>query len=163
MTKTLTAFALLASLAIAAAQSTFSVSLNGSQAGTASPATGFGSLTLNLDSTVNYNIPFSGLLGTVNNVHIHGPALPGVSAGVVKPLNFTSGVTSGTLSGTTAALSASQVTDLLANLYYVNIHSTVNSGGEIRGQITLIPEPSAMALLGLGAGTLVFARRKQSR
>jgi hypothetical protein len=34
---------------------------------------------------------------------------------------------------------------------YWNIHSTTFPGGEIRGFLVAVPEPSSLALLGLGA------------
>lgn len=167
-TKTLlSALALVGSLAVAQAQSMFTTSLDSAQAGIAgSTGTGSGTLILNPDNTVSYDINFSGLTGTTTMAHIHGPAAPGVGAGVVQGLTFTSGLgeTSGQLMGTTAALTAQQVTDMFNELHYVNIHTSFAGGGEIRGQILLVPEPSSLALAALGcfAGFSVWRRQRRS-
>ena len=166
-TKTLFPLCLLiAAVAAAHAQSSFTVSLDGAQAGIASSGTGTGTLTLNLDNTVSYDISFSGLTGTTTMAHIHGPAAPGVSAGVVQGLTFVGGIgtTSGQLMGTTGALTAPQVTDMLNGLHYVNIHTSFAGGGEIRGQIYLVPEPTSLALVGFGAaaGLVMWRSRRHS-
>jgi hypothetical protein len=41
-----------------------------------------------------------------------------------------------TYSGLTGPATAAQAADLMAGKYYVNIHTTANPGGEIRGQVT---------------------------
>lgn len=68
--------------------------------------------------------------------HIHGPAGPDENAGVVFPLEVEPGDDdqSGTFS-LTETLTEEQQADLQDGLYYVNVHSTVYPGGEIRGQI----------------------------
>jgi hypothetical protein len=43
----------------------------------------------------------------------------------------------------------------------MNVHTSVFPGGEIRGQLLLIPEPSTAALLGLGAGATALALRRR--
>ncbi|MEP7109494.1 MAG: CHRD domain-containing protein [Ferruginibacter sp.] len=78
---------------------------------------------------------YRNLTDTITNAHIHGPAGPGVNAGVLFPLNFTGG-TIGTLSGT-ATLTEPQEADLLAGINYVNVHSQTYGGGEIRAQLTV--------------------------
>jgi hypothetical protein len=70
---------------------------------------------------------------TPTNWHIHKAAV-GVSGGVVFGIP-TAEFKSPFVYKTPAALTDAQETDLLAGLYYVNIHSAKNPGGEIRGQI----------------------------
>jgi hypothetical protein len=64
--------------------------------------------------------------------------------------------------GTTGALTPQQVTDLFSGLHYVNVHSTVNPGGEIRGQVYLVPEPAALSVIALsGTGGFLLWRRRR--
>jgi hypothetical protein len=49
--------------------------------------------------------------------------------------------------------------ELLRNLTYLNLHSNRNTGGEIRGQLIVVPEPAALGTLALGALTLLARRR----
>lgn len=155
------------SLAVGQAQSSFTASLDGAQAGISSSGTGAGTLTLNLDNTVSYDISFSGLTGTTTLAHIHGPAEPGIPAGVVQGLTFVggAGTTSGQLAGTTGALTPQQVTDMLNGLHYVNIHTSFAGGGEIRGQIYLVPEPTTFSLAALAslAGLLLWRTQRRLR
>lgn len=131
-------------------------SLDGAQSGNPeSPGTGSGTFTIDTDAnTMSYNITFSGLLGTETVSHIHGFAPPGVNAGVLHPLPLGSpkiGVWN---------YLESQEADILAGLTYVNIHSTYDGSGEIRGQI-VVPEPASVTLLVVGAGWVL--RRRSAR
>jgi hypothetical protein len=47
---------------------------------------------------------------------------------------------------------------LLSGLWYYNIHTTFDTGGEIRGQV--VPEPATMGLLACGAIGLLIRRRR---
>jgi len=104
-----------------------------------SPATGFGCFVLNPDNTLDYMVSYTGLTGAETAAHIHGPAPVGANAGVVFP--FLVGTPK---IGTFGPLTAAQVADLSNGLYYVNIHSNVNPGGEIRGQILTSGNPCAV-------------------
>jgi hypothetical protein len=69
--------------------------------------------------------------------HIHGPASASANAGVLvglSPFNGGAFGASGTMSGTTT-LSASTLSSLIDGLTYINLHTSANPGGEIRGQI----------------------------
>ena len=104
-----------------------------------SPATGFGCFLLNLDNTLDYQVSYVGLTGAETAAHIHGPAPVSLNAGVVFPFAVGSPKI-----GTFGPLTAAQVADLSNGLYYVNIHSTLFPGGEIRGQILTSGNPCAV-------------------
>ena len=144
--------------------------------------TGFGGQ----DDNMIVELTFSGLLGTTTASHIHAAtALPGTgTAGVATttpyfagfPIGVTSGSYSNTLDltlassynpayvtangGTTAGAETALLASLAADTAYLNIHTTVVPGGEIRGFLTLVPEPSTYALVSAGAGFLLLARRR---
>lgn len=152
-----------------------------------SPGTGFAEVVFDDSAnTLQVEVTFSGLLGTTTASHIHAAtATPGTgTAGVATttpyftgfPLGVTSGSYSNTLDltlassynpayvtangGTTASAETALIAAINAGEAYLNIHSTVVPGGEIRGFLTLVPEPSSFALTGLGAGALWLARRR---
>ena len=135
----------------------FSAQLRGSNEVPANTATGTGTFTATLDTSTNvftYEVTWSGLTGTGTTAgHIHGPAAAGVNA--TTTINFATcpcattplatGQVAGTARGTVTLNAATPITTtvngdslkklLLAGLTYANIHTTANSGGEIRGQI----------------------------
>ncbi len=117
---------------------TFAATLDGAQASvTDTDASGDGSFSLNSAGTeLTFSVTITGLTG-FSSAHIHGPGAAGVSAGVVRGFEE-SEITEGdeiTIAGTWVDMTADQVADLRAGLYYVNIHTDANAGGEIRGQI----------------------------
>jgi hypothetical protein len=76
----------------------------------------------------------SGLTGPVTSAHVHGPAHAGKYADVViwistkgmpLPASFEGQVT----------LTDAQVADMMAGLWYVNLHTAAYPPGEIRGQL----------------------------
>lgn len=94
--------------------------------------TGFGTFKLNKTTgELSFNFSFTGLSSPQTDVHIHGPAGPGVNAGVVRGLPLGS-PSAGTV---VPDLTAQEIADMQAGLYYINIHSENCLGGELRGQI----------------------------
>lgn len=113
---------------------------------------------------------FVDLVGNYSAAHIHGngavnyPAV-NTSAGVLFDLasfHTPSGTKSGSFTGS-VTLSGAQETALLNNLYYINVHSSFAGGGEIRGQLVAVPEPSSALLGMLGAAGLFGWRRWRRR
>lgn len=82
---------------------------------------------------------FTDLTGVPSNMHIHGPAGPGTNAGVLVPLapyNFAAAdPTKGGVIYGNILFPTNAVSNLLAGLTYINIHTATNPGGEIRGQL----------------------------
>jgi CHRD domain len=113
----------------------FEASLSPSQEvpATASTATGSAEVMYNENtSMLSWKVTYSGLTGSANAAHIHGPAAMGQNAGVVIP--FTGDMNAQPMQGE-KAITAAQYADMAAGLYYVNIHTARFPGGEIRGQL----------------------------
>jgi hypothetical protein len=166
--------------------------LNGPSEVPANASPGLGSGTIAYDNvarTLSFNVNFSGLLGNVTAAHIHGATaspFAGTAGVVLSPstlAGFPLGVTSGSYNhvldlsltssypasyitangGTTLGAEAAITSAMAAGRTYLNIHSTVYGGGEIRGFLTAVPEPSSLALLGLGAAAIAVRARKSFR
>ena len=46
---------------------------------------------------------------------------------------------------------------------YTNIHNVTYPGGEIRGQLSSVPEPETLAFTGAGLLVLAAARRRRAQ
>jgi len=176
--KTLVSALLLgASLTLAQAQNyTFNLT-PGQDGGGARTGSGGGLITLS-GNTLSINGAFSGISGNWTADHIHGPGAPGINANVLYGLQtpyttLNADQRSGTIIGSFSLVDnpgnppsgftiAQQLSQLDSGLWYVNIHSQTFGGGEIRGQILPVPEPSTLALIALsiGAGGWYIRRRR---
>lgn len=153
----------------------------------ASPGTGWARVTFDLDlATMQVEASFSGLLGTTAAAHIHcctadpRTGTSGVATQVPTFIAFPLGVMAGTMNQTFDLTQASSynpsfitanggtesgaMNALLAGAAggkaYFNLHTSEFPGGEIRGFLVPVPEPSTWALMALGlVGILVAARR----
>lgn len=119
------------------AQQKFSVYLSARQEVPANNSFGNGTcmVTLNQNETqVTVTCNYRNLTSNVVGAHIHDNGIVGVNGPIRFNFNFTGGTT-GTIGPLTFAATPAQIADLRTNRWYINIHTTNFTGGEIRGQV----------------------------
>ncbi len=186
------ALGVLASPAFAATTS-YRATLSGPSEVTPVASPGYSIATIVIDdvaNTLQVSSPFQDLLGMSTAAHIHCcTAAPFIgAAGVAMPLtDFPLGLNSGDYTHTfslndaatygAAFLSAAGgsvdmarmtlLNGIAGNESYLNIHSDLYPGGEIRGFLVAlpaapVPEPATYAMLGVGLAGVAFAARRKN-
>ncbi|MBI2427830.1 MAG: CHRD domain-containing protein [Ignavibacteriales bacterium] len=114
----------------------FTAQLDNIQASTSSTAKGTAWMYFTDSDSLQYHATFAGLNGTFSAAHFH----TAVTGGVIHPLTFTDSTTSGGWDPGNYWL------DLIRGKVYINVHSSIAAGGEIRGNF------------GLGSGVATTVR-----
>jgi hypothetical protein len=81
---------------------------------------------------LTWKVYFSDLTGPATAAHFHGPADPTANAGVAIALG--GGAPMSPVTGS-ATLTEVQAAQLMGGMWYINVHTQANPGGEIRGQV----------------------------
>jgi hypothetical protein len=100
-------------------------------------SSGKGTLTASYDPAtkmLTWEGNFSGLSGPATAAHFHGPAEAGKNAGVAIWISEKGQPFSSPFKGS-ATLTDAQADDLQKGMWYANVHTDANKGGEIRGQV----------------------------
>jgi Cu/Zn superoxide dismutase len=115
--------------------------------------TGFGVASVTLSNTfqaLDYKIAVTGLTGAITAAHFHYGAA-GRNGGVVHTLTVQGKYLVGSIVAPT--LTNQFLDSLLAGRVYVNVHTAANSGGEIRGNLSLVSFAAADAV-AIGANEI---------
>jgi hypothetical protein len=165
----------------------FTATLSGANEVPPNASPGTGSAVITIDGhMMTVSVTFSGLLGNTTASHIHCCSAVGTNAQVATTTptfpGFPSGVQSGTYvrtldltlassynpafitahGGTVTQAEADLIAGIIAGQAYLNIHTNLFPGGELRGQLAPAPEPFTLLLLGTGlAGTVGAVRRRR--
>ncbi len=176
MRKLVCGFTLIAALFMASpslkADTIFFTELRGSNENPPTPSMGTGSAFVVLNDAMNsltISVDFGGLTGPAVAFHIHAAASPTMNApvridfgGPIMPFDNRVFMVPATLPALPLMTRAQFVAALFAGNAYVNVHTRMFPGGEIRGQLGPVPEPGTLGLLGLGVVGLIGKLRKRS-
>jgi hypothetical protein len=176
-----------------AAPVTYQGTLSGAAEFPANPSLGTGTATVIVDSvahTMQVLVTFSGLTGLTTAAHIHaataiaGDGTAGVATQLPTFAGFPLTVTSGSYDntydtllagtwnpayvtangGSVAAAESVFFQSLADGKAYLNVHTDVYRGGEIRTFLNRVPDAGAtLSLLAISLGGLAFAARRSPR
>jgi hypothetical protein len=127
---------------------------------------GTGTFEMDTDAnTLTIHVEFSGLSTAEIAAHIHGFSGPGVPSGVLF------GLPAGSPKDALWNFTEAQQPNIIAGSTYVNIHTTMCTGGEIRGQILQVVQAPAISQVGivafatilLAAGAILLRRRRRMK
>jgi hypothetical protein len=146
---------------------------SGGSGGEVGPGIFFDTVTLQLTINIAWGSGngFTNLTGDASAGHIHGPTADPApisfseNAPVLIGLSSLPGWNPSAINGGFSGivtLDSTQATWLQEGRLYINVHTVQNPGGEIRGYL-IVPEPGALALIGLGGLGLLFASRRIPR
>ena len=164
---------------------TYTATLSGTNEIPANGSTATGSTQVTIDTaahTLAVIVNWSGLTGgaaTAGHIHCCSPtgsnvgvavgftSLPNTSSATyfqtfdtifvaTYSASFVTNFGSGTIAGAEAALAAG----LASGQAYVNLHNATFPGGEIRGNLALVPEPSSYILTASALALLLYRRRR---
>ena len=174
----------------------YTVNFSGTNESPVNASPGIGSGTVSYDDVTHFltlQATFSGLTGNTTASHIHAATAnpftgtSGVATTTPSLVGFPIGVTSGAFGptaldlslagswnaayvtangGTPASAEAALAAAMASGKAYWNIHTSTFGGGEIRGFLQVVPEPSTFALAGLGAIGFVaraWSKRRASK
>ena len=111
-----------------------------------SDAQGIGIFTLDkAKSTLYINVSLNNLSGPITGMHIH-EGVAGANGPVI--FNLVPFLSGNRAKGVIRDIAPEVITKLLNGAYYINVHTSLNPGGEIRGQIGLETDYRYTALMG---------------
>lgn len=119
---------------------------------------GTGTFTVTLDTATNTlsnaSGSYSGLIGSVTNASIQGPAPIGINGGAFLFLD----PPTLEIPGGSAMITPGQAQAMIDGDTYIIIRTNSRPGGEIRGQLMLVPAPCTAAIPAVGG---LFAPRRR--
>lgn len=154
------------SLGVARANVNFTIYMTGAQESPANGSLAAGGGIASFDpvaDTIDLSAFFIGLTTPITAAHIHDGA-PGVNGPVIVsfvPFIPSPATTGGSIVGAGLSFPAAYIPDLMAGNMYFNIHTATYPGGEIRGQLVPVPEPSTLALAGVGLAVAGVALKRR--
>lgn len=141
----------------------FTATIDAAQVVTGSMSEAFGDAQLAYDPVANQldlMIQLTGIdLGDLTNYHLHlAPA--GANGGVIAALPGDFVIDGGQITYEAFDVPLLDIHEpaLLSGGTYLNFHTVAYPGGEVRGQVIVVPEPGAMGLM-LAMGSLCLGRR----
>jgi hypothetical protein len=121
-----------------AAPMSISVPLTGAEQVPPVQTSGKGTAELTYDPDtriVTWRVTFSDLSGPATMAHFHGPAMAGKNGPVILWLTNKGSPAESPIKGN-ATLTPDQAKEFSAGQWYINVHTSKNPTGEIRGQVT---------------------------